>query len=108
MTLPARVRSVVLGAAMAVGALAAAVALPGCSPQTQFESASTDQEITREIKLKMRDHPRFQDIQVVCVNRVITLRGRVDNLKIAQEAARICKSCSASSQILMRLDIRPR
>ena len=83
------------------------VLLPGCAAKASTQ-AGTDMEISRDIKLEMRKDPRFKDVQVVCENGVVTLRGRVDDLKTAQDAADICKSCAPSPRIMMNLDIRPR
>ena len=107
MTLPPSFRSAALTLAVTAGIVAVPVLLPGCAAKASTQAGS-DMEISRNIKLEMRKDPRFKDVQVVCEKGVVTLRGRVDDLKTARDAVDICKSCSPNPRIMMRLDVRPR
>ena len=91
----------------ALGILAAAI-LPACAATTQVQSSGTDQEITTQIMWRYREDARFVAIGVTCVNRVITLEGRVDDRLAHEDALRIARDLGRGSQVVSRITIRPR
>ncbi len=91
---------------LAAAALAALV-LPSCAPRTPVQKAGEDQEIVRDICWELRD-PRFRDVCVFCVDRVITISGRVDTRVDADKVLQTAVSRGRGASIVNRLEIRPR
>ena len=79
--------------------------LSGCS-STSTERAGTDQEITVAIKWELRKDQRFEDVDVTCVNQIVTLKGRVDDKQAASDAFKIARSLSRGAMVYPRLVIR--
>jgi len=103
---PARRRAGILARA-ALLALAAAL-VPACAPPTSVQKAGEDQEIVRDIGWELRGNPRFADVQVTCVDRVITLSGRVDTRADADAVCGTARSRGRGAPVVNRLTVRPR
>ena len=86
----------------------ALVVVPACAPTTPVGKAGNDQEITRAIMLKYREDPRFERVGVTCLDRVITLEGRVDNRLALDDAVRIARDEGRGSQVVSKILIMPR
>ena len=81
--------------------------LSGC-PSTPIERSGTDMEISRDIKWELRKDKRFEDIRVTCINRLVTLKGRVDDKQAVDDAFTIARSLARGATVLPRLLIRAR
>ncbi len=91
---------------LALAALAASMAL-ACAPRTAVQKAGEDQEIVRDICWELRE-PRFAAVCVFCVDRVITLSGRVDSQADADTVFNTALSQGRGAQVVNRLLVRPR
>lgn len=91
-------------------ALALAAALPACGPVTTVQKAGVDQEITREIRWRMRQDPRdrFGDVWANCIGLKVTLVGRVATPQDAQEAYQIALSLCRGAEVVSQIEVRPR
>ena len=92
---------------------AAALALlivlgPSCGPRTPAEEAGIDQEITRNILWRYHNDIRFADVRVQCESREITIEGRVQDAKSAQDALQIALANSRGGKVISKLVVRPR
>lgn len=88
--------------------LAAALLLPSCAPKTTIQKAGSDQEIATEILWEYRKDPRFAEIRVSCVEKLITLEGRVPDQAALDTALAIARTHARSSTVTHKLEIRPR
>ncbi len=91
-----------------VATLLALLVVPACAPTTPVGKAGNDQEITRALMLRYREDPRFERINVTCVDRVITLEGRVDTRLALDDAFRIARDLGRGSEVVSRIVVRPR
>jgi osmotically-inducible protein OsmY len=89
-------------------ALLLALLVSGCPNPTPIQQAGSDQEITREIQWAFREDPRFSEVQVLCLDRVVTLKGRVDDIPAEREAIRIARSRGRGAKVVSQLEARPR
>jgi osmotically-inducible protein OsmY len=86
----------------------ALVVIPACAPTTPVGKAGNDQEITRAIMRKYREDPRLERLGVTCVDRVITLEGRVDTRGALEDAVRIARDEGRGSQVVSKIVVMPR
>ncbi len=89
-------------------ALAIALVLPACAPTTPIQRSGVDQNVTTRIMWRYRDDARLSDIRVTCVDRMVTLKGRVPDPASARDALRIAESEAGSGSVVSQLEIRPR
>ena len=92
---------------LALGILASAV-LPACAGTTQVQRAGADQEITRDIRLRYREDPRLERIDITCVARVVTLEGRVDDRLAHEDALRIARDVARGGEVISKIVVQPR
>jgi len=85
-----------------------AVLLGSCTPATVVGRKGSDQEIVRDVLLRFRKDPRLERVDVTCVDRVLTLEGRVDDRLAAEDALRIAREVAPAAQVLSRIVILPR
>ncbi len=100
-----RAARILLG--LAAAALAASI-VPACAPRTPVQRAGEDQEIARDICWELRKEPRFAEVGVTCVDRVITLTGRVDRQADADDAFNLALSRGRGAPVVNRLKIQLR
>jgi len=81
---------------------------PGCGPRSEVQKAGLDQDIARDVSWELRKDPRFSDVNVLCSEGVVTLRGRVDSRAIEADAVKAAESRSRRAQVTSKLEIRPR
>jgi len=81
---------------------------PACTPKTPAERAGIDQEIARNILWRFHKDARYSNIRVICEERTITLEGRVDDAKTAEDALQIARSEARGGTAESRLEVRPR
>ena len=81
---------------------------PACGPATPAEQAGVDQEITRNIMWRYHKDIRFADVRVMCEGREITIEGRVQDAKSAQDAIQIAMSNARGGKVISKLVVRPR
>ena len=84
--------------------------IPGCAAKTSSERAGIDQEIARNILWQYHQDSanRFRDIQVTCVDRIVTLEGRVNDPQTAKDAAQIALSEARGGTVSSKLEVRRR
>jgi osmotically-inducible protein OsmY len=90
--------------------MALAILLPGCAPRTTVQKAARDQEVTTSLLWQYRQDPagRFHDVTVTTVDGGITLEGRVNDAKAAQDALQIALAHSQNGPVVSKLHVRPR
>ncbi len=83
---------------------------PACGTKTSAERAEIDQEIARNILWRYREDRagRFRDVLVTCVDRVITIEGRVTDAKSAADAIQIAMTESRGGKVESKLAVRQR
>jgi osmotically-inducible protein OsmY len=93
-----------------VGAVVLAVVAPACGPKTTIEKAGQDQEVARDIlaALKADERARFADVNVVSLDKVVTLKGRVSDKQAAQDAANIAMRNARGARVQLQLEVRAR
>ena len=85
--------------------LSAALGAGGCA-SSPIERAGSDQEIVRDILVELGKDSRFDDVQVTCIDRVITLKGRVSDRQAVNDAFQIARGHARGATVLPRLIIR--
>ena len=85
-----------------------ALAIAACAPKTAVQKSGEDQEIARDISWEMRKNPRLEGVIVFCMDRTITLTGRVDREADSNTAYNIALSHGRGAPVVNRLEIRPR
>lgn len=92
-----------------IAALAALLLVPACSPGTTAEHAAHDQDLVRDIRVKLGEDPRFTGVVVLCRDRTVRLRGRVNDLDAARDCVRLARSsCPPGVHVIPELEVRPR
>lgn len=94
----------------AVALLVVGLLLPACAPLTAGQLAGEDQEIARDILWSYQQDGagRFNGVRVTCVDRAVTLEGRVDDLAAAQEAFRLARSRCRGAAVTSRIHVQPK
>ena len=84
--------------------------IPACAPLTSGQLAGEDQEIARDILWSYQQDAggRFSGVRVSCVDRSVTLEGRVDDLAAAQEAFRLARSRCRGAAVVSRINVQPK
>ena len=83
---------------------------PACATKTTAEQAAIDQEIARNILWRYREDRagRFRDVLVTCVDRLITIEGRVSDAKSAADALQIAMTEARGGKVDSKLSVRQR
>lgn len=94
----------------AVTLLAVGLLLPACAPLTAGQLAGEDQEIARDILWSYQQDAggRFNGVRVTCVDRAVTLEGRVGDPAAAQEAVRLARSRCRGAALVSRINVQPK
>ena len=90
--------------------IAALLLIPACAPLTAGQLAGEDQEIARDILWSYQQDAggRFNGVRVTCVDRAVTLEGRVGDLASAQEAFRLARSRCRGAALVSRINVQPK
>jgi osmotically-inducible protein OsmY len=62
----------------------------------------------RDISWELRKDSRFNDVVAFCMDRVVTLTGRVDLKAFSDEACAIARTRGRGAEVVNRIEVRPR
>lgn len=88
--------------------LACAALLAGCPARTPIQKAGHDQEIATQIVWELRKDPRFADVIVKCLDRQVTLAGRVNDAAAAGDAFAVAQGHARGAEVVSKIEVRPR